>query len=200
MAAEHIEDVAAIHVEGQPGTFLTILGRRFLCALYAQMVTSPHCHGYVAVGESESRRGQHVQGVVVGTEDGQAIFKELILCHGLSLAWSVALAILHRPKLIVQVIQTLFYPGKIEAQPGEAELFFIGVRSDCRQQGIGQALFTRLAQTYRQMGMVSMGLTVDATNSTALRFYQRNGMFAVHEFNLYSRPMYWYRLPLKTEE
>ncbi|MBM3188412.1 MAG: GNAT family N-acetyltransferase [Chloroflexi bacterium] len=182
---------ARIHAEGQPGTFLTSLGARFLCALYDLMAAAPECYGYVAEEEGE------LVGVAVGTVNARVVFRRLIGRWGLRLALPVLGAMVMRPSLVGQVIQTLRYANHVGAQPGEAELFFIGVRADRRGQGIGRALFGALAQAFWDRGLQAMGLTVDDSNETAKRFYQRNGMKPVSCFTLYGRRMCWYSLALE---
>jgi ribosomal protein S18 acetylase RimI-like enzyme len=187
----HDADAAAsIHAQGQPGTFLTSLGPTFLRGLYGQMAVSPHCYGYVACEDHD------VVGVVVGTVDSGAVFRELIWRRGLALALPVTAALVRHPSLLLKVFQTLLYPSRIDAEPGEAELYFIGVRQDRRGEGIGKALFQALAQESRRRGMSAMGLMADAHNEPAQRLYQRRGMQEVRRFTLYGRPMIWYRLAL----
>lgn len=190
-APEHAMAVAALHAEGQPETFLTRLGPAFLRALYAQMAASPHALGYVALD------GEEVVGVVTGTTDSSAVFRDLMLRRGWSLVGPVAKALLRRPSLIAQVVQTWFYPAKMPAEPGEAELFFIGTRAARRGEGIGSALFAALVEALRQRGVKAMGLLVDEGNTVAKDFYRRRGMRAVRSFTLYGRPMAWYRLALR---
>jgi ribosomal protein S18 acetylase RimI-like enzyme len=181
---------ASIHAEGQPGTFLTSLGPAFLHALYGQMAVSPHCYGYVAC------EGDEVVGVVVGTVDSGAVFKELIWRRGLQLALPVAWAWLRRPSLLSKIWQTLSYPSQSETAAGEAELYFIGVRQDRRGKGVGRSLFQALVQESQRRGMLAMGLMADATNEAAQRLYLHSGMEEIRRFTLYRRPMIWYRLPL----
>jgi len=191
--AQDAQAAASIHAEGQPGTFLTSLGLTFLRGLYGQMAISPLCYGYVACDDGE------VVGIVVGTVDSGAVFKELIWRRGLGLALPVAWAIVRRPSLLPKVFQTLLYPSKVEAEPGEAELYFIGVRRDWRGKGIGQVLLQALAQESRRRGMLSMGLIADAENEPARRLYGHSGMREIRRFTLYGRPMIWYRLALQAE-
>lgn len=191
LGAGDAETAAKIHAEGQPGTFLTSLGPAFLCGLYRQMAVSPLCFGYVACEDRE------VVGVVVGTVDSGGVFKELIWQRGLALAAPVARALARHPALLPKVVQTLMYPVKAEAEPGEAELFFVGVRGDRRGRGIGQALLRALTQEARRRGMLAMGLIADASNEAAKRLYERNGMQETRRFALYGRSMIWYRLALE---
>jgi len=195
LAAAHAAAAAAIHAEGQPNTFLTSLGPAFLRALYAEMAASEHCYGYVAVD------GGDVVGVVTGTVDSGAVFKDLIWRHGFKLALPVLGALLRRPALIGNVFETLFYPSQAEGQDeAEAELFFIGARANRRGEGIGRALFDALVAASRRRGMSSMGLTVDDDNAAAQRFYRRLGMEPVYGLTLYGRPMHWYSLPMAVSD
>ncbi len=105
-APEHAAAAAAIHAEGQPGTFLTSFGPSFLRALYSQMAQSAHSFGCVALD------GGEVIGVVTGTEDSGAVFRELILRRGLKLLLPVAGAVLRHPALLLKVLQTVMYPAE----------------------------------------------------------------------------------------
>jgi len=190
LTPEHAVAAAAIHAEGQERTFLTSLGPAFLRALYAQMASSAHCFGFVALD------GGEVIGVVTGTVDSGAVFKELVLRRGLKLVLPVAGAMLRNLSLVPKVLKTLVYPAQTKGEPGEAELFFIGTRAERRGEGVGSALFHALAEEMRRRGMRAMGLIVDDENETAKRFYLRHGMRPVRAFHLYGRRMQWFVLPL----
>lgn len=194
LKAEHAAAAAAIHAEGQPGTFLTSLGASFLRALYTELARSPQALGLVALEDGQ------VAGVVTVTSDAGAVFKDLILRRGPRLALPVAGAVLRRPGLVPKVLQTFLYPARAGSEPGEAELLFIGTRAERRGQGIGQALFQQAAAALRERGMRTMGLTVDDANEVAKRFYEHQGMHCSHALKLYGRPMQWYVLPLVCED
>ena len=185
---------ADLHIEGQPGTFLTSLGRRFLEALYAQMAVSPYCFGYVAVDE----RGE-VIGVVTGTTDSSAIFKELVLRKGYKLALPVLGSILRHPSLIRNVFQTLVYPSQTEIEPGETEMLYLATRAERRGEGIGRALWWAFADEMRAKGFRSLGLCVDEGNAHAVRFHERQGMTLKRKFTMYGRPFRWYVLSLEKQ-
>jgi ribosomal protein S18 acetylase RimI-like enzyme len=182
-----------LHIEGQPGTFLTTMGRAFLRALYAQMAISPLCFGYVAV------EGDTVIGVVTGTVDSGAVFKELVLKKGYKLVLPVLGAILRHPSLLPKIVQTLFYPSQTKPEPGECEMLYLASRADRRGQGIGHALYWAFIEGARQKGYTSVALCVDVGNPTAVRFHERQGMRLAREFSMYGRPFRWYVLPLTQE-
>ena len=189
----HANVAADLHIEGQPGTFLTTMGRAFLRALYAQMAVSPLCFGYVAVD------GDAVVGVVTGTLDSGAVFKELVLKKGHKLVLPVLGAMLRHPSLVPKAVQTLFYPAQTKPEPGECEMLYLASRADRRGQGIGHALYWALVESARQKGYRKMALCVDVGNPAAVRFHERQGMQLVREFSMYGRPFRWYVLPLTSE-
>jgi len=189
-APAHANVAADLHIEGQPGTFLTTMGRTFLRALYAQMAVSPLCFGYVAL------EGDEVVGVVTGTLDSSAVFKELVLKKGYKLAIPVLGSILRQPSLLPRIVQTLFYPSQTKPEPGEAEMLYLASRADHRGQGIGHALYWAFVEGCQQRGYTSVALSVDEGNPTAVRFHERQGMSLAREFTMYGRRFRWYVLPL----
>ena len=193
MAPSDAEAAAGLHIQGQPDTFLTSLGRPFLVALYSQMALSPHCFGYVAVD------GDLVIGVVTGTVDSGAVFKELILRRGIRLALPVLGSILRRPSLIPRMVETFLYTSQTEIAPGEAEMLYLATRADRQGEGIGRALYWAFVEGLRERGYRRMGLCVDTTNVKAVRFHERQGMDRERDFTMYGRPFRWYVLPLKGE-
>jgi ribosomal protein S18 acetylase RimI-like enzyme len=181
---------AEIHAQGQQGTFLTMLGPAFLQALYSEMAISSHCIGYVAL------YGDKVVGIVVGTTDSGAIFKDLIWRHGPKLVLPVLGALVRHPSLFPKLIQTLIYPDKVETDPEVGEMLFIGVKSHHRGRGIGGVLFRAMEDALRERGVKFMGMTVDDGDEAANSFHQHNGMIPQYRFMLYGRRMNWYLRPL----
>lgn len=177
-------EVAAIHAQGQPGTFLTSLGPAFLRGMYRQLAAAPECYGYVALREG------NILGVVVGAPASGGVLKRVMLLSGLRLFFPLLGAILRQPALIARAWETLSYGEQFEELEGEGELLFIGVREQGRGQEVGQALFLSLAAAFRERGMRWMTLTVAEANERAMRFYQRQGMQVDGMFELYGRKMH----------
>lgn len=181
---------ALLHIEGQPGTFLTMLGPRFLEAFYAELGESENAYGFVAIEE-----GRDI-GVVVGTTDTHALFREIILKHGLHLALPTLFSLFKHPNLLFSLLQSLFYPNKLDAKPGEAELLFIGVDAQERRHHIGTQLINALIEESRRRGATALKITVDVGNPRANAFYQKNGLQVIGSFDLNGRKMNLYYMPL----
>jgi ribosomal protein S18 acetylase RimI-like enzyme len=191
---EHATVSAKLHAAGQPGTFLTSLGPAFLRALYTQIAESSLCFGYVAVD------GDEVVGVVTGAVDAGALFKELVLKRGHKLILPVLGSVLRRPAQLARIVQTLFYPSQVKPEPGETEMLFLSSRADRRGEGIGYALYWAFIEGSRARGYRAVGLSVDVSNTNAVRFHERQGMHLVREFGIYGRTFRWYVLPIGPEQ
>ena len=198
MRPEDAHMAALLHMEGQPGTVLTALGEHFLTALYAKLCRSSHGIGFVATD------GDQVMGIIAGTTDTHALFRELILKEGLSLSMPVAAQLVRKPGLFFRVLQTFAYPNKLEAQPGEAEFLFIGVSSQARRHGLGSRMFQALVAECQRRGATGLKSTVDASNPHANAFHVKWGFEITNHFDLYGRKMNLYlldlRQPPKTKE
>lgn len=182
---------AMLHQEGQPGTVLTALGARFLTALYTKLGQSDVGIAFVATQEEQ------VVGVIAGTTDTHALFRELIVKRGVSLAIPIMGRLLRKPSLAFRVLQTFVYPSKLDTKPGEAEFLFIGVSSQVRRQGVGSRMFEALVQECRRRGATGLKSTVDVTNPHANAFHVTWGFDIVGSLNLYGRGMNLYYVDLQ---
>lgn len=187
---EEASIAAALHVEGQPGTVLTTLGKEFLTALYAELDRSEHGLAFVAVSEGR------VVGIIAGSTDTRALFRDLVWKRGLRLALPVARRLLRKPALLWRVLQTLAYPNKLRAKTGDAEFLFIGVSSEMRRQGIASRMLEVLIAACKERGATGLLSTVEASNPRANPFHVKWGFEIIGHLKLYGRPMNLYYLPL----
>jgi len=181
---------ALLHIEGQPGTFLTSLGVEFLTAFYAQLADSAHGYAFVATD------GERVLGIIAGTRDTHALYRELLLKRGVHLAWPVARRLLKAPSLLGRVIKSLFYPSKVHATPEDAEFLFIGVATEARRHGIGSRMFEVLVAESQRRGAKRLLSTVEATNNLSNAFHAKWGFDKIATIELFGRLMNVYALPL----
>ncbi|MGQ9625291.1 MAG: GNAT family N-acetyltransferase [Anaerolineae bacterium] len=185
----HAPAVAEIHIESQPGTFLTSLGREFLTALYAQIASFSLGFGHVALLDGK------VVGFVAATEDTGQLFKEMARRRWIHLIWPLFKSVSRSPALLRHIFQTLRYPG-LEKGGDSAELLSIGVRKVFRSRGIGGRLMEALLEECRARAIYALDVTVDAANEGAIRFYRRHGFHHRRTFTLYGREMHSYGLSL----
>jgi len=191
LTSGHAAAAAELHIEGQPGTFLTALGPTFLTVLYRQLAISPSGFGFAAVNTSDQ-----VVGFVSATTDIGAFFKD-IWHYGHQLVIPLITRFLTRPGLIIRAFETLRYPGQT-GRDTRAELLSIMVRRECRGQSIGTRLLEALIAECRARGLREIAVTVDAANEGANRFYQNRGFRHHREFRLYCRTMNSYILEIQS--
>ena len=161
MEPHHAHQAAEIHIEGQPGTLLTNLGKPFLTTLYAEVCHSEWGFGVVALD------GEVVTGVGILSTSTSRLFRDLKRHRALKLLLTIIPRVLTHPRLLVDVYQSWRYPAKMEigrkpstsenGASGEqqqdeairtptkrnkdAEFLFLGVRKAHRGQRIASGLF-----------------------------------------------------------
>lgn len=190
--ATHAETAARLHMEGQPGTFLTRLGGEVLTVLYRTLPSSAGGFGYAAVAQP-----QELLGFVSATTQVGSLFWEMGTRRLPALLPPLLRRFVRNPALALLALQTVTYPllHPADAVPA-AELLSIMVRSDLRGEGIGALLLAALRAECQRRALPALEVTVAAANSGAQRFYQRHGFVCTQRFVLYGQPMYRYRAVL----
>ena len=198
MQPHHAPQVADIHIEGQPGTFLTRLGHGFLTTLYAEISRSPYGFGVLVV------EGDLVVSVAVLSTSTPRLFADMKSRRALRLILPILPQVFKHPTLLRDIWHTWRYPSKSSAsdnkQPGErrrkaeAEFLFIGTRSEYRRQHIGAYLFDRaIAQAIRR-GVHQISAVVDQKNERMVTaFTERGSKYGIQDHDtvfLFGRPMY----------
>ncbi len=157
MEPHHADQVAEIHIEGQPGTLLTKLGKPFLTRLYAEICLSEWGFGVVALDE------ERVVGVGILTTSTGKLFRDLKRRRAVQLVLPIIPRLFSRPRLVLDVYQSWRYPAKMGASKGSiprdgasngqqdappkdqkqenAEFLFLGVRKAYRGQKIASGIF-----------------------------------------------------------
>lgn len=198
MQPHHAPQVADIHIEGQPGTFLTKLGRGFLTALYAEISRSPYGFGVVAM------EGDLVVSVTVLSTSTSRLFDDMKSRHALRLVLPILPQVLRRPALLRDIWHTWRYPSKSSAsdnnqpterkQKVEAEFLFIGTRSTYRRQRIGMYMFDRGVAYAITRGVRQISAVVDQKNERMVSAFMEHGSkYGIQNHDtvfLFGRPMY----------
>jgi len=190
MQREHAARVAELHCAALAGDFLPSLGKGFLTVFYQGVLDLDVGFGFVTVAD-----GQPV-GFVLGSADTSVLFKRVIASRAVSLALRAVPAVLRRPALIGNVLETFLYPGKEEAIPHKAELVVIGFDVAYRGRGLGRGLVDALNNALRAQGISSYKVTVLQANQGANAFYRALGFQLALEFELYKKKWNLYTLDI----
>ncbi len=210
MEPNHADQVAEIHIEGQPGTLLTKLGKPFLTTLYAEICRSEWGFGVVAM------EGEVVTGVGVLTTSTSKLFRDLKRRCAVQLLLPLIPRLLTHPRLMFDVYQSWRYPAKMGAsqkQPAsdngatgessgekardpnqeDAEFLFLGVRKAYRGQKIASGIFDTSVTFCRKWGIGYLIAIVDHTNwrlhQAASHHVARYGWRRIRQIELNGRLM-----------
>jgi ribosomal protein S18 acetylase RimI-like enzyme len=181
MEPHHAHQAAEIHIEGQPGTLLTKLGKPFLSTLYTEVCYSEWGFGVVALD------GEVVTGVGILSTSTSRLFRDLKRRRAVQLLLAVLPRLLTHPHLLVDAYQSWRYPAKMGVgrkpttsdngaggrQPSEtastpkkkdAEFLFLGVRKAYRGQRIASGIFDQSVILCREQKVDNLIATVEHTN------------------------------------
>ncbi len=187
----YARDAAEIHMEGQPGTFLTRLGRDFLVRLYELFAELPGVFGSVAI------EGEMVTGVGFAAMDTRQLFRTIKYRYWHRLLWPVARQMLRDPGLIGQLLQSIRYPNTLKPLPDEAEILFVGLRHNYMRQGIGPRILDQLLEeAYRRGAMRAVGTVEKKNRAVRWMIARLAGARVDQEIILNGRKMLVYRVEL----
>ncbi|MCS7259813.1 MAG: GNAT family N-acetyltransferase [Anaerolineae bacterium] len=187
----YARDAAEIHIEGQPGTFLTRLGKDFLIRLYELFAELPDVFGVVAVN------GEMVTGVGFAAMDTRQLFHTIKSRYWHRLLWPVVRQVLRDPGLIGQLLQSIRYPSTLKPLPDEAEILFVGLRHSYMRQGIGPRILDQLLEeAYRRGAMRAVGTVEKKNRAVRWMIARLAGARVDQEIVLNGRKMLVYRVEL----
>ena len=177
MQPHHADQVAEIHIEGQPGTLLTNLGKPFLATLYSEICDSEWGFGVVALDN------EAVVGVGILTTSTSRLFSDLKRRRGVQLLLTVVPRLLTHPHLVLDVYQSWRYPAKMgggrelrlpdngsaraatQGSKGkDAEFLFLGVRKAYQGQKIASGIFDSSVGFCQERKIEHLTAVVEHTN------------------------------------
>jgi GNAT superfamily N-acetyltransferase len=193
MLTRHTPQAAAIHIEGQPNTFLSSLGPDVVAKLFDHTARSPHGFGFVAV------EGEEVIGFVVGTESNARLFPDVLARAFFPLASALLYHVLRHPSIVPKLVETLRYPSTVQERPNEAESLSRGVRRDWQGRGVGSLLWAAVTGEARRRGATHIITTVDEAHDVVNAWHRARKHELVRSLSLYGRVMNVYRIALQPE-
>jgi ribosomal protein S18 acetylase RimI-like enzyme len=197
LAPQHASQAARLHIEGQPGTFLTALGEDVLTVVYRSLPQAAGCFGFAAVTAGQAQTPA-LQGYISATTGIGGLFAAMAAQRLGELLPPLLRRYAQQPDLALRSVQTVLYPFFVHGddKTPSAELLSIMVEPAARSQGVGGLLMAAFLQTCRNRGLAAATVTVDAANAGAQRFYLRHGFTAWRSITLYGRAMQLYRRTL----
>ncbi len=188
---EDVKVAADIHIEGQPGTILTLLGRSFLEELYRAVCSSEWGEG---IGVYDD--GQLVAQTVMAVSSVR-FFSEFKRRHLWRVSVPVALAVLKNPKIISNVVKGWGYAEQTRSPEREGDVIFLGVRRAYLRRGLGPEIVRHMFGWANSIGLTSANFMVEKRNRP-MRWMvsQLNDIYVAHEFEAYGRQMLFYKITI----
>lgn len=188
---EDAEQAAEIHIEGQPGTVLTRLGRPFLVQLYQAVCGSQWGEG---IGAFDQGRLVAQTAMAVSSAKFFSEFKRKYLWR---VAWPVSVAILKNPTILTDVVKGWGYADQTRSPEREGDVIFLGVTREYMRHGIAPEIVRHMFGWAESIGLTSANFMVEKKNRP-MRWMisQLNDLHVAHEFEAYGRTMLFYKIPI----
>ncbi len=175
--------IALIHKNALEGDFLPQLGTGFLYNLYLGIL-SDNENNVIFADVSENG---HISGFVFGSIDTGRMMGSALKKRFFQLTYFGVLALIRKPFLIKNFLQTFFYGKKESGVSEKAELVVIAVETDNRSSGLGKKFVSALNDWFKGKGIHRYKLTVNSSNKNANGFYRHLGFVYEYSFQLYSK-------------
>lgn len=189
------DDAAAaadIHIEGQPGTILTLLGRRFLIELYRAVCMSKWGEGIGAFDD-----GKLVAQTAMAVSSDQ-FFNEFKWTYLWRVSLPVLWAVARQPMIIRHVVEGWNYAEQTHSPEREGDVIFLGVTRSHLRSGIAPKLVHTMFGWADSIGLTSANFMIEKRNRP-IRWMigQLNDLHIAHEFKAYGRQMLFYKVPIQ---
>lgn len=171
-----ISEIAAIHVQAFPKSFLSELGPPFLKVYYRLVWSDPG--GIVLVHENSGE----IDGFAAGFLRPDQFYRRMKDARWSMLGCLIG-AVVKRPWLARRIFYHVrrIMLGKRRTHPGECELSSIGVRPDRRGRGMGKALARKFLEAAWNGGVACVGLTTDAHENDGVNLLYQGLGFELRE-------------------
>jgi len=185
------EAAAEIHIEGQPGTVLTLLGRPFLQEMYRAVCCSQWGEG-IGVYDDGELVAQTAMAV-----SSPKFFAEFKRKHLWRVALPVMWATIKNPKIISYTVKGWSYADQTRSPEREGDVIFLGVKRDYLRQGLGPEIVRYMFGWAGTIGLTSANFMVEKRNRP-MRWMigELNDLYVAHEFEAYGRTMLFYKIPI----
>lgn len=169
MKEEHLDKVAILHLDVLNDTVNSAFGMEYIKMLYGSVVSSRCSFGFVFIEDSE------LSGFVTGTEDIHKLNRELMYNITYQMKLKILWRLLISPKLFIKFIISFFIRSPVNHNDVriKATLLTIGVDPQCRNQGIGRALFEVFVHELERRDITYFQLDTKNDNVEANSFYKK---------------------------
>jgi GNAT superfamily N-acetyltransferase len=169
-------------------SFITLFGPDFLRQIYEGVLDEG---GFLV----QALDGHTLKGFILTITDRTKIL-HIIRKNPFSFVPSVIKGLLRRPRIIKNILETLFYSSG-EKGTG-AELMIMAVSKDERSKGLGRQMLKCMEEALIARKHNSYVLTVHQEMADSIRFYETNGLTLIKTFKLYGHVWCVYSKNIRT--
>jgi hypothetical protein len=192
MERKDLRRVAQLHRAAMGNSLWAQLGAPFLRELYRGMLGSPHFIGFVY------QQDGHIEGFIAGSEDADAMMREIARSHWPRLGFTASVGLLSSPTLARKLLETSRYFKRsgegVEHIP--AESLFCSFTPRTRGRRISGHINKALFDTLLHRGHNKVKITTETSNKGANRQLQSWGFSPALNFQFYGKEMVTYTLEL----
>jgi hypothetical protein len=188
---EDAKSAAEIHIEGQPGTVLTALGRPFLEEMYRAVCSSEWGEGIGVYTDGE------LVALTAMAVSSEKFFAEFKRRHLWRVALPVSTAVLKKPKILSDIVKGWSYADQTRSPECEGDVLFLGVKRAYARKGLGPEIVRYMFGWANLIGLHSANFMVEKRNRP-MRWMigQLSDLYIAHEFEAYGREMLFYKIPI----
>jgi len=177
--------MALLHRNVFKGDFLSIMGYKFIWTIYDTMLDLDDCFLYI-MRDWDPKLYYKPVGFIVGCRDSKTLFKRMLKINAGHIIKDTALALIRKPKLVLDCIKILRYESQSKIKP---ELLSICINPEYRNKKWGRKLVRKLERWFRKHKVKSYKVVVNQSNTDAQRFYHKLGFEYIKTFKLNDKEM-----------
>jgi ribosomal protein S18 acetylase RimI-like enzyme len=177
---EHVDQVVEVHIQAFPKSQSTKFGKNFLKGYYGGASNSPHTTSFVWKVDGK------VVGFIFGGTNKQQLSRQIIMSSKARLAKAVITNILRDPINSIKrfwgyLVHYAIPGGDTFYANDTATLDSVALLKEFRGQGIADELIKAFLEQLKKAGVSACRLGVLGENTSARRFYERNGFEQYNE-------------------
>lgn len=195
MRLDDVRRVSELHAVHMANSVFAKLGLRFLQNVYRSLLTSCHAVAFVCEANDE------MVGFIAASTRSSILLRHAFLTRFHELSILVPIALIRRPWLVKDLMQTLKYPKLTEVPEIEAEMLFISIERPYRKTGLAKEFIAAVLSAFRERGVPRTKVTTEVQNEVVNRLLVALGFHVERDFDFYGKAMrlYTYVIPAEGE-
>lgn len=175
---EDLTEMVELHIQANPDSYLTGLGRPVLSSIYKYYICNPR--GIALLAKDSATRS--IAGVAVGCDHPRRFFRRLAMASLPAYLWTVLSQLLHRD--LPNVGATKRYQHQVNLFPTQDIVYFsqLHVSPSFQRRRVGSTLALAMYDEVKRRGYRTVYLITDQDNASVRALHEKMGCGLVKEF------------------